>query len=54
MKTKVYKVNRQKAVQVAMHHNNVSFEVANNYTDSELKEVLTALSRGFLKMEATF
>ena len=54
MGTKTYKVSRAKAVQLAMNHNNVPFEVANNYTNSELKEVLGALSGRFLKMEASF
>lgn len=54
MGTKTYKVSRQKAVQVAMSHNKVSFEIANNYTDSELKEVLKQLSGKWLKMEADF
>lgn len=54
MGTKTYKVSRQKAVQLAMNHNKVSFEIANNYTDSELKEVLNHLSGRWLKMEADF
>lgn len=54
MGTKTYKVSRAKAVQLAMNHNNVSFEIANNYTDSELKEVLAHLSGRFLKLEANF
>ena len=54
MGTKTYKVSRQKAVQLAMNHNKVSFEIANNYTDSELKEVLKHLSGKWLKMEADF
>lgn len=43
MKTKVYKVSREKAIQIAANHNCVSKEVAANYTDSELKEVLRQL-----------
>lgn len=54
MVIKTYKVNRPKAVQVAMNHNKVSFEIANNYTDSELKEVLKHLSGKWLRLEADF
>lgn len=54
MGTKTYKVNRQKAIQLTMNHNNVSYEVASRYTDSELKEVLKQLCGRFLKMEADF
>ena len=54
MGTKTYKVSRQKAIQVAMMHNKVSKEIAEKYTDSELKEVLRHLSGRFLKMEADF
>ena len=43
MKTKVYKVSREKSIQLAMNHNCISREVAENYTDSELKEVLRQL-----------
>ena len=44
MKTKVYKVSREKAIQIAMNHNCISRETAQNYTDSELKEVLKQLN----------
>jgi hypothetical protein len=43
MKTKIYKVSREKAIQIAANHNCVSKDVASNYTDSELKEVLRQL-----------
>jgi hypothetical protein len=49
MKSKNYKVSREKAIQIAMNHNCVSREVAENYTDSELKEVLR-----HLKLKANF
>jgi hypothetical protein len=54
MGTKTYKVNRKKAIELAMNHNNVTREVAERYTDSELKEVLAHLSGRFFKMEADF
>lgn len=38
------KVSRERAITIAMNHNCVSREVAENYTDSELKEVLRALN----------
>ena len=44
MKRKIYKVSHEKAVQIAMNHNCVSRETAENYTDSELKEVLSQLN----------
>lgn len=37
------KVNRKRAVEIAMNHNCVSREIAENYTDSELREVLNHL-----------
>lgn len=44
MKTKIYRVSREKAIQLAMNHNCISREVAEKYTDSELKEVLKQLN----------
>lgn len=49
MKQKVYKVGRSRAVEIAMNHNCVSREVAERYTDSELREVLRCL-----KLKANF
>ncbi len=43
MKRKVIKVSRERAIQIAMNHNCVSREIAEKYTDSELKEVLRQL-----------
>lgn len=43
MKTRTYSVTKEKAIQIAMNHNCVSREIAQNYTDSELKEVLRQL-----------
>ena len=43
MKTKVYKVSRAKAVEIAANHNCVPRTVAERYTDPELKEVLRQL-----------
>lgn len=49
MKRKIYKVSREKAIQIAMNHNCVSREIAESYTGSELKEVLKQL-----KLKANF
>ena len=43
------KVSRERAIVIASNHNCVSIEIARNYTDSELKEVLRAL-----KLKANF
>lgn len=37
------KVSRERAIEIASNHNCVSIEIARNYTDSELKEVLRQL-----------
>lgn len=49
MRTKTYKVSKTRAVEIAMNHNCVSREIAERYTDSELKEVLKQL-----KLKADF
>lgn len=36
-------ISRKRAVEIAMSHNCVSREIAERYTDSELKEVLRHL-----------
>lgn len=43
------KVSRERAIQIAANHNCVSREVAEKYTDTELKEVLRQL-----KIKANF
>lgn len=40
---KTPKVSRERAIEIAMDHNCVSREIAERYTDSELKEVLRHL-----------
>lgn len=37
------KVNHKRAVEIAMNHNRVSREIAEKYTDSELRDVLNHL-----------
>ena len=49
MKRKVFKVSRERAIAIAANHNCVSKEIAQQYTDSELKEVLRQL-----KLKADF
>lgn len=43
------KVSRERAIQLAMNTNGISREMAEKYTDSELKEVLW-----LLKLKANF
>lgn len=40
---KIIRISRERAIQIAMNHNCVSREIAERYTDSELKEVLKHL-----------
>ena len=40
---KIIRISRERAIQIAMNHNCVSKEIAERYTDSELKEVLRHL-----------
>lgn len=54
MRTKTYKISRERAIQLAANHNCVSKEVAANYADSELKEVLRHLSSTLHKLVANF
>ena len=46
IKRQIIKVSRDKAIEIAMNHNCVSREVAERYTDSELKEILRVLRLG--------
>lgn len=43
MKMKICKVSKQRAIRIACDHNGVSLDMAKNYTDSELREVLRHL-----------
>lgn len=43
MKHKTYKVSRARAIEIAMNHHCISREMAEKYTDNELKEVLSQL-----------
>lgn len=44
IKRHIPKVSKERAITIAMNHNCVSREVAENYMDGELKEVLRALN----------
>lgn len=46
---KVIKVSKARAIEIAMNHNCVSRDIAENYTNSELKEILKVL-----KLKADF
>jgi len=54
MKAKVIKVTRERAIQIAMNHNCVPREIAEKYTDSELREVLLHASGRTYKLKADF
>jgi hypothetical protein len=43
MKAKTIKISKERAIQLAMDINGISREIAERYTDSELKEVLRLL-----------
>lgn len=49
MKRRTIKISRDRAIRIASDHNCVPIEVARNYTDSELREVLRQL-----KLQAGF
>jgi len=40
LKKKIIKIDRERAINITMTHNGVSREIAERYTDSELREVL--------------
>lgn len=54
MKAKHIKVTRERAIQITMNHNCVSREIAERYTDSELREVLLHASGRTYKLVADF
>lgn len=43
MKTRAIKISKERAIQLTMEVNGVSRDIAEKYTDSELKEVLRLL-----------
>lgn len=51
---KQIKVTRERAIEIAMNHNGISREIAERYTDSELKEVLLHASGRTYLLKANF
>lgn len=49
MKRKIIKISKERAIELTMNLNGISREIAEKYTDSELKEVLR-----LLKLKANF
>lgn len=56
MKTrkKTIKVSKQKAIELAMNCNCITREIAERYTNNELKEVLRLLSGRAITLKADF
>lgn len=54
MKARIINVTRERAIQIAMNHNCVPREIAERYTDSELKEVLLHTSGRTYRLKAAF
>lgn len=54
MKAKIIKVSRERAIEITMNHNCVSREIAERYTDSELREVLLHASGRTYRLKADF
>ena len=54
MKARIIKVTRERAIEITMNHNCVSREIAERYTDSELKEVLLHASGRTYRLKADF
>ena len=51
---RIIKVTRERAIAIAMNHNCISREIAEKYTDSELKEVLRQASGRTYLLKANF
>lgn len=51
LRKKVYKISKERAIELAMNHNCVSREIAEKYTDSELREVVSHLSGGAMSFK---
>lgn len=54
IKKQQIKVTRERAIQITMNHNGITREIAETYTDCELKEVLAAASGRTYKLIANF
>lgn len=51
---KTIKVSKERAIEITMNHNGVSRDIAERYTDSELREVLLHASGYTYKFVADF
>lgn len=51
LRKKVYKISKERAIELAMNHNCVSREIAEKYTDSELREIVSHISRGAMSFK---
>jgi hypothetical protein len=51
LRKKVYKISKERAIELAMNHNCVSREIAEKYTDSELKEVISHVNGGAMSFK---
>jgi hypothetical protein len=51
---KTFNVSKERAIKIAMNHNGISREIAESYTDSELKEVLKQASGRTFTLKANF
>lgn len=54
VRKRIYKIDRERAIEITMNHNGVSREIAENYTDSELREVLSHASGLTYTFKANF
>ena len=54
LRKKIYKVTRERAIEITMNHNGVSRQMAENYTNSELREVLLHASGRTYTLKADF
>lgn len=54
MKKNTFRISRERAIEIAMNHNSVSREIAEKYTDNELKEVLRVLNGGLYVYKPNF
>lgn len=54
LKKRIIKVGRERAISITMNHNGVSREIAERYTDSELREVLLHASGLTYTLKANF
>ena len=54
LKKRIYKVSKERAIEIAMNLNCISREIAETYTNSELKECLALASGNTFTFKADF